>query len=119
DADVCTIPAMKQALERFDECEVVGRGLTMPARIVGDVADAFGLFNGFDEVWWFSQKPRLPLPNAVTIVAPLDLRIDDVPQGLQDWMTASGCHLGLGDGIGMNFATPDATIARYFSVNSG
>ena len=34
------------------------------------------------------------------------------PLGLEDWMLEAGCLLALGDGAGLNFATPDSEIAE-------
>lgn len=114
--DLRTVPDVKEIVEHYDGCSFVGRGLKVPARVIGDIAGAFNLFSGFDEVWWFEEEPTLPAPDGLAIVAPLDLRVDDLPEGIERWMTATNCGLGVGDGIGMNFVTPDAGIARHLEA---
>jgi hypothetical protein len=69
------------------------------------------LFTGFDEVWCFREEPTLAKPDAVSIVAPLNLSTDAVPGDVADWMKSAGCALGLGDGIGMNYVCRDEQTA--------
>jgi hypothetical protein len=49
-------------------------------------------------------------PDDLWIVAPLKI-LDEFPAGLDSWMTNSGCVLGLGDGIGLNYVTTSIEIA--------
>jgi len=35
---------------------------------------------------------------------------DGTPLGLDEWMLDSGCILAIGDGVGLNYATPDAEL---------
>lgn len=116
--DLHEVPTVQEVVGRYDGCGFLGRSLKMPAQVVSEITGTFNLFNGFDEVWWFSKEPLLPLPEGVTIVSPLDLREDELPEDLERWMAASGCNLGLGDGIGMNFVTPDATTANYVELSA-
>jgi hypothetical protein len=89
----------------------LGSGLLVPASGIAQVAERFKMFTGFDEVWFFPGKPRSSKPSELYLVAPLDLETEPPPEGLARWCAESGCQLGLGDGIGMNFATPDRQIA--------
>jgi hypothetical protein len=41
---------------------------------------------------------------------------DGTPLGLEEWMLDAGCLLALGDGDGLNFATPDADLAERLRV---
>jgi hypothetical protein len=37
---------------------------------------------------------------------------DGTPLGLEEWMADAGCLLVLGDGDGLNWATPNAELAE-------
>jgi len=89
----------------------LGKGLVIPAVDFAKVADRFGLFTGFDEVWCFSETPKVMKPADFWIVSPSNIDQEDVPPALIPWMEQSGCRLGLGDGIGLNYATPDKNTA--------
>ena len=105
------LPTGRAIIERRPACRFLGGGLVIPAGALAAVGREFNLFNGFDEVWWFSDEPKVPKPNEVFLVAPLDLREDGVVEELRDWMRASGCELGLGDGVGLNYVAFDESVA--------
>ena len=76
-----------------------------------DQCASVGLFRGFDEVYlcteWNEEFETFP----VRITSDLSDFSETTPLGLEDWMLEAGCLLALGDGAGLNFATPDAEIA--------
>ena len=44
---------------------------------------------------------------------PLNLNEEEVPPVVLDWMKMSKCTIGLGDGIGLNFATSNEDVGKY------
>jgi hypothetical protein len=91
-------------------CSDFEKNLLVPGNQIAAVATQ--LFNGFDEIWCFDERPTKPKPSDLWIVPPLDLSRDDVPELLILWMKESNCRLGLGDGIGMNYASLDRETAQ-------
>lgn len=106
------IPAAQQIVEIYPDCAFLDAGLIVPGAVLKGISERFSLFTGFDEAWCFDEEPEVGKPVDLTIVSPLNLGEDDPPQGLAAWMDTSRCKLGLGDGIGLNFATPNEEIAR-------
>ena len=86
-------------------------GLGGSHKLTARIGKEFNLFNGFDEVWLFREVPQFPKPDDVILVAPLDLREDAISHELCRWMHASGCEVGLGDGIGLNYVTREDSVA--------
>jgi hypothetical protein len=76
-----------------------------------DQIASVGMFEGGDELAlgaeWNDEFE--PFPGRLTGDA-IDFNVD-IPLGLEEWMVDSGCLLVLGDGRGLNFATPDAELA--------
>lgn len=94
-------------------CSVLGHGLVVGEGKILEVARAYELFNGFDEIWLFEARPTVEKPRGISIVPPpADLTAVAPPQELREWIEASGCVLGLGDGIGMNYITTSREIAE-------
>lgn len=104
-----------RVIERHPGCGFLGKGLLIPGVDIAGVAAEFDFFNGFDELWCFGEKPKVEKPPDLSIVAPLDLAADDPPRLLPGWIKESGCLLGLGDGVGLNFATLDIGLARLLT----
>ena len=89
-----------------------------------DQCATVGLFRGFDEVYlcaeWNEEFETYP----TRITSDLTDFSEATPLGLDDWMLEAGCLLALGDGAGLNFATPDHEIAerlcaRFRSARGG
>lgn len=72
-----------------------------------------GFFNGFDEIWFMPDPPKMGKPETLRITSDLGFEADP-PAGLSAWMQETECLLGLGDGDGLNFATFDPKIADRF-----
>ena len=100
-------------VERHPECGFLGKGLVIPSAKLANISEEFDLFHGFDEVWCFDKKPDVAKPPDFWIVSPLNLSSDAAPPQLLAWMKQSACLLGLGDGIGLNYATTDAETRRF------
>lgn len=71
-----------------------------------------GFFHGVDELLlcreWDDEFETFP----GRISSDLHDFGETTPLGLEEWMLDTGCILALGDGDGLNFATPDADLAR-------
>lgn len=109
--DLRQLSTGRAIIERHPACRFLGGGLVIPTRTLAEVGKGFKLFNGFDEAWWFTAEPQVPKPDDVFLVGPLDLREDAVSDQLRDWIRASGCQLGLGDGIGLNYIAVEESVA--------
>jgi len=107
--DLTGMAALRDIVRRNSQCQFLGGSLVVPANLAGEVAQ---LFTGFDEIWWFDQAPKAPKPPEASLVAPLNLSTEQLPAWISLWMKESACRLGLGDGIGLNFVTPDETVGR-------
>jgi hypothetical protein len=67
-------------------------------------------FNGFDEIWFFDELPRLSrMPPRFTSEGEGDFSA--VQTELIGWMRETGCDAALGDGVGLRFATSDPELA--------
>jgi hypothetical protein len=97
---------------RHPECRFLGKGIIIPCRLLPDLNNDMKIFHGFDEVWFFDSEPTVPKPNDVWLVSPLNLKENPLPLPVAHWMHNSDCRLGLGDGIGMNYVTPDGNLAN-------
>jgi hypothetical protein len=86
-------------------CASFGSGIVVHGESM--VRLAMGLnINGFDELWCFERFPSTTKPRDLWIVSPFNIETDPVPPRLVSWMAETNCKLGLGDGIGLNYATP-------------
>ena len=95
-----------KCVAEFDPgCAFLGKGVILPGQVLERAAAALNLFNGFDELWCFERVPSAAVPNDFSLVAPFNIENDLVPPRLISWMVESDCKLGLGDGIGLNYAT--------------
>jgi hypothetical protein len=105
---------MKEVIEVDEFCSFLGSGL-----IVGNgriLAREYNLFYGFDEIWLYKDCPTVEKPEGVTIVSTRDLSKEDPSKELLEWFKASGCVLGLGDGIGMNYLTTSKEIVESLNI---
>jgi hypothetical protein len=68
-------------------------------------------FTGFDEVWGFERSPQVPKPIGASVVAPLDLTVEDPSNALVRWFIESDCLVGLADGYGTNYVTTLESLA--------
>ncbi len=114
--DLSQMREAQEIVRRYAGCRLLGTGLVVPSDRAAEVIAAFKLFTGFDEVWWFDEEPSLAKPEELSLVGPLNLATDEIPAGLTQWMQDSKCRLGLGDGIGLNFVTPDVEVAERLKV---
>jgi len=62
-----------------------------------------GVFFHFDEVWLCDRPPAQAPPAPASIVCPVRLDEEALPRAVAEWMHASGCLAGLGDGDGLNY----------------
>ena len=74
-----------------------------------------GLLGGLDEVFFSTEwnDEFEPYPTRVTADS-VDFR-EGLPLGLEDWMLEARCVLALGDGPGLNYATPSQELHERLS----
>ena len=108
--DVGYMATAEGAIGREASCSVYGKGLLVRDGRIVEIGERYNYFNPFDEMWLFEKPPKHDKPDTFSIVAPLDLNKDPLPQGLLEWFSASGCVLGLGDGIGLNYVTTEKSV---------
>lgn len=92
--------------------------------VVLDIPTLLGLveeqdfLTGFDEVWLCAHIPKSNKPELFRMTS--DTRLSGVPPAeLAEWMLASGCVVGLGDGDGLNVATFDRALAVALATGDG
>lgn len=92
-------------------CSPLGRGLILPGQSIAKAHSTLRLFNGFDELWCFSEMPSEAMIFA-SIVSPVDVHIDGIPSELHGWIARTKCELGLGDGDGLNIVGDSIELHR-------
>jgi hypothetical protein len=113
-----TLKSLAQAINGLTDLQFVNGALLMKINDFLKIANTYNLFNGFDEIWLFSSSPLNNLPHEIWITGPLDIS-KEIPNDLIQWMMNSGCGLGLGDGIGLNFISSDTTIVNILDTKYG
>ncbi|MCX6379601.1 MAG: hypothetical protein NT023_09015 [Armatimonadetes bacterium] len=76
-------------------------------------------FTGFDEIWFYDKKPsahlgRSHLATGRVITDTEDPFHEMMVQSLCSEMLASGARVGLGDGVGLNYASTDSLVSAAF-----
>jgi hypothetical protein len=102
--------SMHDVFRRFPQCEPMSGSILVPGRLIRNLRAAFNFFTGFDEIWCFTTRPDAPKPRDASIVAPFDIVSGEVETELVRWFRESKCQLGLGDGIGLSYVTPDRAL---------
>ena len=77
-----------------------------------DRFSSVGLFHGVDELFLCAEwdEELEPFPGRVS--SDLHDFNEGTPLGLEEWVADAGCLLVLGDGDGLNFATPSPELAE-------
>jgi hypothetical protein len=97
--------------DRENSAEFLGTSLVVAGEALPRLVKKYKWFTGFDELWCFTARPVVPRPYGYSIVGPADLS-ETVPPGLLEWMGTSGCVLGLGDGLGLNYISCQKEVAE-------
>jgi hypothetical protein len=105
-------PAVRRRLRAQGIRSAQNRGALLLAPGELDQFASVGFLNGFDEVYlcaeWNEEFEAFPS----RITSDLSDFHEATPLGLEDWMLEAGCLLAMGDGAGLNFATPDPDVAE-------
>lgn len=109
--DVSSADIGREIMQRFPRCTAVGDGILIPAAEIAKVDREIGLFFGFDEIWCLDVALNKPKPGNISILPPPSLDSTVVESTVEEWMMASACRLGLGDGFGLNYVTSDAEVS--------
>ena len=104
-------------LSALPDFQIVGRAIQMKVNLISLQAIA-RLLSGFDEIWFFTRQQDVEIPEfGITSEEPLtdagDCYAEDDYARLSDWMTLSGCVIGMGDGCGLNYV---ASERRYIAL---
>lgn len=84
--------------------------IVMAARALAAFVADRRAFAGFDEVWVFAGAPAADVVEPETIGLTSETPVEPAP-ALSGWFEETGCLLGLGDGDGLNYATPSRALA--------
>jgi hypothetical protein len=104
-------------IESEKSCSFLGSSLLVGDSKIICVEQRYKLFSHFDEIWLFEDHPDVDKPKEVSIVSPLELNKTIPSKELLDWFSASGCLLGLGDGMGMNYITTSEEIVQSLNAH--
>jgi hypothetical protein len=104
--------------QEYPACRILDDGILMPGNILSAAHESIGLFFGFDEMWLFDHEPTEGMPKDVSLVGPYNIETDEIRPAIKSWMDRSQCKLGLGDGTGLNYVTPDKEIASAIEFAS-
>jgi hypothetical protein len=99
--------------ERNHEHASLGPDLLIDRRALADILREDNYFSGFDEIWLFADPPAVPKPEQIhlTIRAPTEESF----AAIAEWMTATNCVVGLGDGTALCYVTNEAEVAGQIS----
>jgi hypothetical protein len=77
------------------------------------IATSLVFMGGYEEVWFYDTLPPSGFPAGVATIltSPQILTEAERQSMVADWVHRSSCRLGLGDGIGIIFVTPDKALA--------
>ncbi len=109
--DLHTLTTIAQLITDCETGEFIENSLVVKGNEFYELPGIHELFHGFDEVWLFPAHPLSALPAEVWLTGPLDIS-NEIPNGMIHWMKQTDCMLGLGDGIGLNYITPELNIGR-------
>jgi len=113
--DVRSLTTSRAIVQLEESSDFLDSSLLFSGGKIIDLARRYDLFNGFDEIWLYRKRPVVGKPHGFSIVSPLDLNTERPPGELLDWFTTSGCVLGLGDGIGMNYLTDSKDLVEWLN----
>jgi hypothetical protein len=107
---------VRAAIERLEiDCRSLGGGLVVPGSSLGRLDMAYGLLDGFDEIWLFENPPIEPKPDSVPLTSDIKL-LQGPPEFLSDWLFRNSGIAGLGDGDGLNWITVSPSLAENWSA---
>lgn len=114
--DVKSTVTATKIVELEDYYSFLGRSFLVSDGKIMEVVQRYNLFSHFDEIWLYRDRPTINKPAGISIVSPLDLSKDTPSCEILEWFNESGCVLGLGDGIGMNYITTSKEIVQSLNV---
>jgi len=114
--DVKSTTTARKIVASRDSCSFIGDSLVVGNAELLDVALRYDLFTHFDEVWLYTGLPSTAKPSGTSIVSPTDLSVEPPPAELAEWFSVSGCLVGLGDGIGMNYMTHSRDVLHSLKL---
>jgi hypothetical protein len=83
-----------------------GSGLLVSTKALLKSISKQQLFFGFDELWFFPQRPVMTKPSNISVVGPSRIMRSEFPR-ISKWMLKNSCSMALGGGVGLNFVASD------------
>jgi len=111
------LPVIQKAIEKGFDITFFDSKIILTNEEIREINKDFALFNGFDEIYCFLEKPRVLLPRNVFLTGPIEIE-NRIPDDLEQWMLNNNCVLGLGDGIGLNYITTEKALAEIFESSN-
>jgi len=111
------LPAIQKGIEKGFDITFFDSKIILTNEVIRKVNKEFSLFNGFDEIYCFLEKPKALSPKKAFLTGPTEIE-NKIPDDLEQWMLNNNCLLGLGDGIGLNYITTEKAIAEIFESNN-
>lgn len=90
----------------------LGTGLLVPTKTLLTSRRTQPIFYGFDELWFFPDKPLRPKPDTAWLVGPGRIEHRTFRE-LGSWMNQTSCSLAVGGGTGLNFAIKAGGLVKY------
>jgi len=105
------MPAIQKGIKKGFDITFLDSKIILTNEAIRKLNREFSLFNGFDEIYCFLEKPRALSPRKAFLTGPIEIE-NKIPKDLERWMLNNNCLLGLGDGIGLNYITTERAIAE-------
>ena len=108
------LPSLVPLLGRLDVFyETVDDDVVVVVSTMVDLIEEHDFLSGFDEIWLCDAVPTAGKPEQFRPTS--DVPVGPTPPlGLAEWMRASACRAGLGDGDGLNFVTFDPVLTALW-----
>jgi len=111
------LPAIQKGIEKGFDITSFDSKIILTNETIRKMNKEFSLFNGFDEIYCFPERPKALSPRKAFLTGPIKIE-NKIPDDLEQWMLNNNCLLGLGDGIGLNYITTEKAIAEIFESNN-
>lgn len=110
-------PHVRGLIARVPDSRLRADGLLISGTALAQ-AESIAGFDGFDELWCFDADPTVVRSAEVRIASDGHFPVSGpLPPTVALYMRASGCRLGLGDGCGLTYVTPDPAVAALLEAS--
>ena len=109
--DLNLLDTTRKIIKEFSDCYLQSHSLFVPCSLLPIIHNKYSLFNGFDEIWFYTTIPSGMFPEEYWITGPREIA-NDLPSGIYEWMISNFSMLGIGDGTGLNYVTISLEISK-------